>query len=62
MHMRIGVFSDSINIPPKEGINVHTYELINNISTKLDGEVLLIVADRGWLDKSVLKNNLLQFG
>lgn len=52
--MHIGIFSDSINIPPKEGINVHTYDLLLSLSLRADTNVTLFVCDRGWLDHTVL--------
>lgn len=53
--MRVGIFSDSINIPPKEGINVHTYRLACALARQKDTEVLLTVCDRGWLDLDILR-------
>lgn len=47
--MRIGIFSDSINIPPKEGINVHTYELARSLALNQAQDIVLFVCDRGWL-------------
>lgn len=52
--MRIAVFSDSINIPPKESINVHTYDLLLALSQHTDCTPTLVVCDRGWLDRSLL--------
>lgn len=54
--MRVGIFSDSLNIPPKEGINVHTYGVAKSLACTPDTEVLLIVCDRGWLDLEILPN------
>lgn len=56
--MRIAVFSDSINIPPKEGINVHTYDLLRTLASKPDCNPVLIVCDRGWLDHSLLQQQM----
>lgn len=52
--MRIAVFSDSINIPPKEGINVHTYGLLIELANRPDCDPVLIVCDRGWLSHDLL--------
>jgi glycosyltransferase involved in cell wall biosynthesis len=54
MPIRIALFSDSINIPPKEGINVHTYDLLNALAARPDCAPILIVCDRGWLDADIL--------
>lgn len=54
--MRIGIFSDSINIPPKEGINVHTYNVACALAMRPGVEVVLIVCDRGWLDLDILSS------
>jgi glycosyltransferase involved in cell wall biosynthesis len=54
--VRIGIFSDGINIPPKEGINVHAYNVAVSLASLPDTEVLLIDCDRGWLDLDALKN------
>ncbi|MBC7942998.1 glycosyltransferase family 4 protein, partial [Candidatus Saccharibacteria bacterium] len=54
--MRIGIFSDSINIPPKEGINVHTYNVALALANLPQTKVVLIVCDRGWLDLDILKD------
>lgn len=56
--MRIAVFSDSINIPPKEGINVHTYDLLIALAKHPDCTPVLVVCDRGWLDHDILKEQL----
>ncbi len=56
--MRIAVFSDSINIPPKEGINVHTYDLLIALAKHPDCTPVLVVCDRGWLSHDVLKEQL----
>lgn len=53
--MRIAIFSDSINIPPKEGINVHTYELLCELARRDSVKPILFVCDRGWLDHDMLK-------
>lgn len=53
--MHIGVFSDGINIPPKEGINVHTYELVLSLAKNPDHNVTLFVADRGWLSHTAIE-------
>lgn len=55
MSIRIAVFSDSINIPPKEGINVHSYDLLLALAERDDCTPLLIVCDRGWLSHEVLE-------
>lgn len=52
--MRIGIFSDSINLPPKEGINVHTYSVACALSAHTNVEVFLVVCDRGWLNLDIL--------
>lgn len=52
--VRIGIFSDSINIPPKEGINVHTYSVACALAERPGVDVVLIVCDRGWLDLDIL--------
>ncbi len=53
--MRIGIFCESLSLPPKEGINVHAYNLACALAKLPDVEVLFIVCDRGWLDLSVLE-------
>lgn len=53
--MHIGLFSDSINIPPKEGINVHSYELLLKLSSMSGVKVTLFLCDRGWLSREVLE-------
>ncbi|MBC7764508.1 glycosyltransferase, partial [Microbacteriaceae bacterium] len=55
MKMRIAVFSDSINIPPKEGVNVHTYDLLRTLAARSDCTPILVVCDRGWLEHDVLR-------
>lgn len=54
--MKIAVFSDSINIPPKEGINVHTYDLLVALAHRGDTAPTLVVCDRGWLNHDLLSD------
>ena len=54
--MRIGVFSDAISIPPKEGISLHVYELLRSISDDSSHEVVLFMCDRGMLDHKILES------
>lgn len=53
--MRVGIFSDTISIPPKEGISLHVHELLHSLSSDPAHLAVLFMCDRGMLDHDTLK-------
>ena len=45
--IRLGIFSDTITIPGKEGISVHVYELLISLERLADIEPIFFMCDRG---------------
>lgn len=54
--LRIGLFSDTISVPPKEGISVHVYEFLRYIAFKTPHEIVFFMCDRGMVDTALFEN------
>lgn len=51
----LGIFSDSLSLPPKEGISVHVIDLLNSLSDSQHIKPILFMCDRGFITKSALR-------
>jgi thymidylate kinase/glycosyltransferase involved in cell wall biosynthesis len=53
--VKIGVFSDAITVPPKEGISLHVHELLRSFAHHSEHDIILFMCDRGMTDHELLR-------